>query len=80
VIIYCHSGHSAELWWQKSQDKLERFDNLTVINLPAEATQALAKFTQRNMQLQCTLQDGQVWLSNNTDSVAIEPTVWKTTA
>ena len=80
VIIYCYSGHSAELWWQKSRDKLERFDNLTVINLPAEATQALTKLAQRTMQLQCTLQDGQLWLANATDSVAIEPTVWKQAA
>ena len=77
VIIYCYSGHSAELWWQKSRDKLERFDNLTVINLPAEATQALTKLAQRTMQLQCTLQDGQLWLANATDSVTIEPTAWK---
>ena len=77
VIIYCYSGHSAELWWQKSRDKLERFDNLTVINLPAEATQALTKLAQRTMQLQCTLQDGQLWLANATDSVTIDPTIWK---
>ena len=77
VIVYCHSGHSAELWWQKSRDKLERFDNLTVINLPADACQALGKLAQRNMQLQCTLQDGQLWLSNAADSVTIEPVMWK---
>ncbi len=77
VVIYCHSGHSAELWWQKIQDKLTRFDNLTVINLPATATQALAKLTQRGMQLQCSIQDGQLWMSTAEDSVAVEPSVWK---
>ncbi|MBI5040254.1 MAG: YaeQ family protein [Gammaproteobacteria bacterium] len=77
VVVYCHSGHSAELWWQKCRDKLERFDNLTVINLPADATQSLAKLAERNMQLQCTLQDGQIWLANATDSVTIEPDIWK---
>jgi uncharacterized protein YaeQ len=77
VVIYCHSGHSAELWWQKSRDKLERFDNLTVINLPAEATQSLAKLAQRTMQLQCTLQDGQLWLASAADSVTLEPALWK---
>ncbi len=77
VIIYCHSGHSAELWWQKSQDKLQRFENLTIINLPAAATQAFAKFTQRTMQLQCSIQDGQVFFSTENDSLTIEPVVWK---
>ncbi|HEY9198395.1 MAG TPA: YaeQ family protein [Gammaproteobacteria bacterium] len=77
VVVYCHSGHSAELWWQKSRDKLERFGNLSVINVPADAGQNAGKLAQRNMQLQCTLQDGHIWLANATDSVTIEPEIWK---
>lgn len=77
VVIYCHSGHSAELWWQKSRDKLERFGNLTVINLPVDACRRLGSLAERNMQLQCTLQEGQIWLADATDSVEIEPVVWK---
>jgi uncharacterized protein YaeQ len=26
---------------------------------------------QRNMQLQCTIQDGQIWLTDGTDTVEI---------
>lgn len=77
VFIYCHSGHSAELWWQKNRGNLERFDNLTVINLPHEAGQALGKLTERSMQLQCTVQDGEIWLSQNSDSVTVVPEIWK---
>lgn len=77
VVVYCHSGHSAELWWQKSRDKLERFGNLTVINLPVDACRRLGSLAERNMQLQCTLQEGQIWLADATDSVEIEPVVWK---
>ena len=80
VVVYCHSGHSAELWWQKSRDKLERFANLTVINLPAEACRQLGGLAQRSMQLQCTLQDGQVWLSDAAGSVEVAPEVWKRSA
>lgn len=77
VIIYCHSGHGAELWWQKNRDNLERFDNLTVINLPLAAGQALGKLTERSMQLQCTVQDGEIWLSKDSDSVTVVPEIWK---
>jgi uncharacterized protein YaeQ len=77
VYIYCHSGHSAELWWQKSRDKLERFDNLTIINIDASAGQSLARLAQRCMQLQCTIQDGQIWLGNADISVQTELTAWK---
>ena len=77
VIVYCHSGHSAELWWQKIRASLERFENLSVINLPADAGQALGRLAARNMQLQCTLQDGQIWLADTQESVSVEPVVWK---
>jgi uncharacterized protein YaeQ len=80
VVIYCHSGHSAELWWQKSRDRLERFGNLTVINLPADAVQDLGRLAQRNMQLQCSVQDGQLWLTSDSGSVTIDPVVWKQAA
>jgi len=31
----------------------------------------------RNMQLQCTIQDGTIWLSDETQNVEIETAVWK---
>lgn len=77
VHIYCHSGHSAALWWQKHGDALNRFENLSVVNLPSDATKALADLVQRSMQLQCTVQDGQLWMSNGTDNVLLDPTTWK---
>jgi uncharacterized protein YaeQ len=36
------------------------------------SSQALAKLAQRNMNLQCTIQDGQVWLSDGATSVQVE--------
>jgi uncharacterized protein YaeQ len=77
VCIYCYSGYSAELWWQKIRDRLERFDNLTVINIETAADQSLARLAQRNMQLQCTIQDGQIWLGDADTSVQMDLITWK---
>jgi len=77
VHIYCHSGRSAELWWQKIRDSLERFDNLTVITIDAAASQSLARLAQRSMQMQCTIQDGQIWLADAETSVQVDLTTWK---
>lgn len=77
VVVYCHSGHSAELWWEKQRGKLERFGNLTVINLPVEACRRLGGLAQRTLQLQCTLQDGMLWLADAATSVEVVPEVWK---
>lgn len=72
VYIYNYGGRVADMWWNQSRDKLERVKNLTVINLPPETSQALAKLAQRNMQLQCTVQEGQIWLSDKDNTVQVE--------
>ena len=72
VIVYCYGGRVAEMWFAQNSGQFERLKNLTVINLPSESTRAIAKLAQRTMQLQCTIQDGQVWLSDGNDSVMIE--------
>lgn len=77
VFIYCHGGHSAQLWWEKQQAELARFQNLHVIYLPPAPCEALADMAQRNVILQCTLQDGQLWVNDGLSSVLIEPVVWK---
>lgn len=71
VIIYSYGGRSADLWWEQNRGKLERAKNLSVINLPPATTQALAKLAQRTMQLQCTIQDGEVWLADDDDRVQV---------
>jgi len=77
VIIYSYGGRSADLWWEQNRGKLERLKNLTVINLPAAATQALATLAQRTMQLQCTVQDGEVWLADDNERIEVERVMLK---
>jgi uncharacterized protein YaeQ len=71
VIVYCYSATS-HIWYKQIANKLERAKNLSVINIPAEASAQLEKLAQRNMQLQCTIQDGQIWLTDSADTVLVE--------
>jgi len=57
-------GRGADLWWGRSQAALERMQNLRVVRVPVATGQELAKLAQRTMQLQCTIQDGHVWLGD----------------
>ncbi|PKO25332.1 MAG: hypothetical protein CVU35_04730 [Betaproteobacteria bacterium HGW-Betaproteobacteria-8] len=77
VIVYCYGGRTAEMWFAQNKSQFERQKNLTVINLPVESTAALAGLAQRTMTLQCTIQDGQLWLSNGNASVQVEREVLK---
>jgi uncharacterized protein YaeQ len=72
VIVYAYGGRTAEMWFAQNSSQFARLSNLTVINLPTASTREIAKLTQRNMQLQCTIQDGQVWLSDGNESVIVE--------
>ena len=77
VVVYCYGGRIADMWFAQNSAQFERQKNLTIINLPQESTQALAKLAQRTMNLQCTIQDGQVWLSDGDASVQVERTILK---
>jgi uncharacterized protein YaeQ len=60
VVVYTYSGRSAQMWWEKSAANLERSRNLTVVDLAAASSEALAALADRGMQLQCFIQDGEV--------------------
>jgi uncharacterized protein YaeQ len=60
VMVYTYSGRSAEVWWQKNGVGAARSSNLTVVDLGADATQALGTLAQQGMQLQCFIQDGEI--------------------
>jgi len=69
VIIYCFQHRSAVSWWKQMAEKIERFANLSVFKLPEGVSEKLASMAARNMDLQCTIQDGDVWLSNESTSL-----------
>ncbi len=76
VIIYCFSDRSSPIWWQQINGKLKRFRNLSVIYLQADATRKLGGMVDRQMQLQYSIQDSEVWVSNGEESVEIAVTEW----
>jgi uncharacterized protein YaeQ len=63
------------LWWKQTGDALARLEKLTVFDLPQASTRALADLADRNMEMQITIQDGQIWISNDRASVQLEPEI-----
>jgi uncharacterized protein YaeQ len=72
VTLVAYSS-SVPIWWAGIQGKLARLSNLDVWQLPAAHSQALAGLAERSMQLQLTIQDGHVWVSDATRSVELVP-------
>jgi uncharacterized protein YaeQ len=73
VVLISYGGRTADLWWNANQSKYLRQENLSVFNLPPEATQALAALASRTMRLQCSIQDGQIWITDTQTTVHVEP-------
>ena len=76
VTVYAY-GNRAELWWQPLAEKLARAKNLAVWRIPVAAVQALEKFAGRSMQLQCTVQEGQLYFSDAAETVQLQLTPLK---
>lgn len=77
VVVLNYSGRAAGIWWEKNSAALERIRNLVVLDISAESVEVIAAGVQRNLQVQCFIQDGQLqWLSGD-DSIDIVPVVRK---
>ena len=72
VSVYSFSA-STPIWWKGIETKLTRLRNLTVWQIPADQSQALAALAQRTMELQVTVQDGAIWVGDGQRSIGVAP-------
>lgn len=77
VVVLAYGGRAAEVWWEKEGNALGRLANLHVLAIDTEQSAALTTLVERGMQLQCTIQDGQLWLTDGPRTVAVEPRHWR---
>ncbi|MDQ8038094.1 MAG: YaeQ family protein [Pedobacter sp.] len=77
VIIYPYSGNSADVWWEQNKRALDKLDKVSVVNVPVEISDALGRLAQRTMQLQATIQDGEVWITDSDNSLQVMVQVLK---
>ena len=62
VNIYTYDERKAKVWWEQQQEKLQRFNNLNVFHINAQGVESMVK---RSMQLQCNIQDGEIYLNDD---------------
>lgn len=77
VVLLAYGGRGVGIWWNANQGALERLTNLDILDIPVEATQAMAALADRNMQINATLQDGHIWMGNADQTVLVEPVALK---
>jgi uncharacterized protein YaeQ len=79
VVVYSFSATS-HIWFKQLASRVDRARNLAIVNIPDEASAQLQKMAKRSMQLQCTIQDGQVWLTDGEETVLVERETFKAAA
>ncbi len=64
LVLLGYGERALGVWWRKHGDALARLPKLTVWSLADAAAASLESLVSRNMDLQCTIDDGQVAVSN----------------
>ena len=80
VVLLAYGGRAFDAWWSKEQGTLSRIKNLTIKYVSDDECAAMAALAERSMSLQCTIQDAQVWFTDGTETVLIEPRVVQSSA
>lgn len=73
VVVLAYGGRSMEAWWQREGNAIRRLDKVTVYALDEAQCADLTALAERGMDLQCTIQDAQVWLTDGSTTAHIEP-------
>lgn len=68
VTVYTYHERKAKVWWEQTRQKLSRHNNLKVFHIEAEGAEVLVS---RNMQLQCNIDDGAIYLGDENHSFAV---------
>ncbi|MCU7853684.1 MAG: YaeQ family protein [Candidatus Thiodiazotropha sp. (ex Monitilora ramsayi)] len=77
VIIYTYADRSSAVWWQQNSADYSRFKNLNVIKLSSTDSSLLSELTQRNMSLSCSIQEEQIWISDDQRNITLTLEHWQ---
>ena len=77
VKVYAYGGRSVALWWAQNEAALARSSNVSVFEILETLADSMTALAERNMRLDCTIQDAQVWLAGSGETLHFEPVVLK---
>ena len=69
VIVYTYNSGKADVWWEQIKSKLDRYKNLSVSHIIAD--DEVQSLVNRNMQIQCNIQEGEMYLADDNQSFTI---------
>ncbi|NVK36966.1 MAG: YaeQ family protein [Gammaproteobacteria bacterium] len=73
VTLYTYNDKQAGPWLKQMQPHFERQNTLEVFHIPSDASEQLAKLANKNMDIQVSIQDGEVYVSSELGEVNLKP-------
>lgn len=77
VSLFTYQGNQSRQWFSSIERTLSRFDNLTIIHLVFPEDNHIENFVERGMNISCTIEDSDIWLSNEEERICIHLQVLK---
>ena len=72
VSIYTYHGNQALQWFEAIENKIHRFSHLQIIHFSVEDGQSLEDFVEKGMNLDITIEDSDLWISNASQRMHVE--------
>lgn len=76
VIILSYGDNAAGMWWKNVESKAKSFNNLLVFHISTEQYNSLSQLMQRHLVLNASIQDAELWLSDDKNNLHITPQQW----
>ncbi len=74
MAVYSYQNGMFDTWWQKEQSALKARKNLSIYTIAESIIETLAQAVNRQMHIQCTIQDGQAWFNLGEENIEVSLT------
>ena len=71
VSLYTYQGNQSLQWFSSIENSLSRFNNLDIGHFIFPEEGSIEDFVERGMNISCTIEDNEIWLSNETERICI---------
>lgn len=72
VSIYTYQGNQSLAWFASIENGLSRFNNLDIAHFSFPEDQSIETLVERGMNITCTIEENEIWLSTETERLCVE--------
>ena len=77
VSIYTYQGNQSLNWFTSIENSVARFDHLNISHFSFPEDQSIEDFVERGMNISCSIEDNEMWLSTEIDRILVTVTTLK---